>query len=697
MFLKQFRLLQGCITIIAAAAAILLVVESSSAQAVRLRSNINPTCTASNQTLKFADIYGDGNIAVMGTYGCKGAFIFDISDPDDPKLASHYNPMPNQSFLEAIVIGNRGYFGSGGTSPSAGTGGDGIHIVDLSNPYSPVLLGKVNTSNGGFSNIHEMMVFDQGASRYLLENSNSTGTTSMRILDITNPTAPVLKHTFSATNGGWIHAMHIRGNRLYLSAFFSNPRVEIFNIDNLAAQAPSFLGAVNVGLSSNHSTWTSEDGNYLYSAREISNSAVTNPGDIRVYDVSNPAAPFLIRSISMAELQLNAVTPHNPVVMGDKLYVSWYQAGTQVFDITTPNTPKRIGQYDTFGNAFTEEQRQELSKQDPSEMVCGRNLARETFISGYDGNWAVFPFLGEDKVLIGDLANGLFIVDVTEANSIARNKIADFDGDRRSDLSVYSPASGLWTTESSSGSDLHQVVWGEPGDVTISGDFDGDGKSDRGVWRPSNGRWYIYGSTEGFYSKEFGINGDVPVAADYDADGRTDLAVYRPSNNTWYLQQSLMGFRTRIWGTAGDIVTPGDFDGDGKADLAVWRPSNGTWYVLQSSSNIYYTVQWGQNGDKPLIGDFTGDKRVDYAIYRPTTGTWYVRNSADLSTTARGFGESGDTPIPADYDGDGKADIAVYRASNQNWFHVNSSDGGFVVRQFGAAGDVPVPAAAQPR
>ena len=83
------------------------------------------------------DIYGDGKIAVQGSFSCNGAFIYDISNPDTPVLASWYNPNNDQEFLEAIVVGNRGYFGSG-------NGGGGVHIVDLSNPYSPVLLGVVD-------------------------------------------------------------------------------------------------------------------------------------------------------------------------------------------------------------------------------------------------------------------------------------------------------------------------------------------------------------------------------------------------------------------------------------------------------------------------------------------------------------------------------------------------------------------------
>ena len=108
---------------------------SVDAQRVRLRSQTTPDCGV-NSTLKYSDLFGEGNIAVLGSYGCRGAFIFDITNPDRPVLASWYNPGANQQFLEAVVVGGRGYFGSGN--------GGGVHVVDLTDPYNPTLLGIVN-------------------------------------------------------------------------------------------------------------------------------------------------------------------------------------------------------------------------------------------------------------------------------------------------------------------------------------------------------------------------------------------------------------------------------------------------------------------------------------------------------------------------------------------------------------------------
>ncbi len=675
------------------------------AQKVRLRSQITPTCT-SNQgsSLKFSDLTGSGNIVVLGGYGCKGAFIFDVSNPDAPVLAAHYNPAPAQHFLEAIVIGNRAYFGSGGASgPGSSTGGDGVHIVDLTNPAVPVLLGKVNTSSGGgYSNIHEMIVHGN----FLIENSNSFGTKNLKVINISNPAAPVFIRDIVPTEAVWIHAMHTRGNRLFTSGWGSSTnlaKTEIYDMTGMSAsQAPVLLGAIEDTTTttfgnSMHSSWTSEDGNYLYSAREIGNSVNVSPGDIRVYNITNPATPLLVNKISMAQLGLNAVTPHNPVVMGNKLYVSWYQAGVQVFDLTDPVNPKRIGQYDAFPSAFTEEQRAEIASNDESDIICGLNRSTGNAISGYNGTWAVYPFLGEDKVLVGDLAAGLLIVDVTGTNTTPKNVISDFDGDKKTDFSVYSPATGQWITESSSNGGTNIVNWGLPGDVIAAGDYDGDGKTDRAVWRPSNGTWYVVYSSGFLGETRFGLTGDVPAAADYDADGKTDFAVWRPSNGTWYILQSTLGYRQQQWGLNGDKVLTGDYEGDGKADLAVWRPSNGTWYILRSSSNIAIIQSWGLNGDKPLFADFDGDGQTELTVYRPSEANWYMFNSATNSITIYTFGFADDVPIPADYDGDGKADVAVYRPSTNVWYRVGSIGVTYNERQFGTANDKASPSSVQPQ
>ena len=272
----------------------------------------------------------------------------------------------------------------------------------------------------------------------------------------------------------------------------------------------------------------------------------------------------------------------------------------------------------------------------------------------------------------------------------------DFDGDDKTDLSIFRPATGDWWYLRSSDGQNRAFGFGNSSDKLVPGDYTGDGKTDIAVWRPSSGEWFILRSEEvSYYAFPFGANGDVPVPADYDADGRTDAAVFRPSNATWYVSKSSGGTIVQQFGSAGDVPVPADYDGDGRADIAIYRPSLGQWWLGRSTAGVI-SVTFGNAADKPVQGDHTGDGKADVAFFRPTTRDWFVLRSETLSTYySFPFGADGDVPTPGDYDGDRKIDAAVFRPSNSTWY-VNRSTSGTLIQTFGQTGDIPVPSSFVP-
>lgn len=277
------------------------------------------------------------------------------------------------------------------------------------------------------------------------------------------------------------------------------------------------------------------------------------------------------------------------------------------------------------------------------------------------------------------------------ANPVPKNKNADFDGDGRTDVSIFRPDGGLWYVFNSATSTVTITQFGGAGDILTPGDFDGDGKTDRAVFRPSEGVWYTLGKAGVFAGRQFGSVGDIPAAADYNGDGKTDLALFRPSTGVWYIanSDSLGTFTIIQFGASGDKPVTGDYDGDGRSDIAVWRPSTGDWYVINSSNGGVSIFHFGASIDKPAQGDFDGDGKTDFAILRD--GIWYIMQSTAGFTAAQ-FGVAGDVPTTGDYDGDGRADIAVWRPSTGVWYMLQST-AGFGAITFGSPGDRSVPSA----
>ncbi|MGB7923464.1 MAG: Ig-like domain-containing protein [Pyrinomonadaceae bacterium] len=286
-------------------------------------------------------------------------------------------------------------------------------------------------------------------------------------------------------------------------------------------------------------------------------------------------------------------------------------------------------------------------------------------------------------------------VSITVNQRGAGSLIADFDGDGKTDISVFRPADGYWHIFQSAEGIPTAQQWGASGDKPAPGDYDGDGKTDVAVFRPTDGNWYILRSSDSsFIAQSWGLNADKPVAADFDGDGKTDIAVFRPAEGNWYILRSSDGsFTAQQWGTSEDKPAPGDYDGDGKADLAVFRPSANTWYILRSSDNALSAQSWGLSADKPVAADFDGDGKTDIAVFRPSTSTWHILNSSDGSTRSQQWGLSTDRPAPGDYDGDGKTDVAVFRPSNATFYILKSTDSAMQASQWGANGDLPAPSA----
>ena len=287
--------------------------------------------------------------------------------------------------------------------------------------------------------------------------------------------------------------------------------------------------------------------------------------------------------------------------------------------------------------------------------------------------------------------NGGFDVFVSKFG--IQSKFIDFDGDGKTDISIFRPAPGEWWINRSSTGTTFATQFGQTSDKIVPADYTGDGKTDVAFWRPSTGQWFVLRSEDfTFFAFPFGANGDVPVPADYDGDGKADATVFRSIGATWFISKSSGGTTIQGFGSPTDAPVPADYDGDGKADLAIYRANGGNqeWWYQKSSNNTVAALVFGITGDKAVQGDYTGDGKTDIAVWRPSNGNWFILRSEDLTFFAFPFGTNGDIPAPGDYDGDGKTDAAVFRPSAATWF-LNRSTAGTQIVGFGLSTDRPLP------
>jgi hypothetical protein len=357
---------------------------------VRLVSNVRPSMNPIN----YGDVWAENDIACLGVWlnysGYNyGVGIYSISNPAAPALLSIYSPNPtSQNQFELGAVKNRiGYFGS--------WSGGGLHIVSLTNAASPSLLCRVGATTGnvtnGFDRVHTIWL----ERNYLYEAAHVAGIVSVKVFDISNPSLPVYLRDIVTTNTTKVHQITVRtkgaATILYTSGWGgnddSNPaspgQTDIWDVGNIGTQPAQWLGRVYSGYNS-HSSYPTPDGNTLVVCRE------TPGGDVKLYDISNPGTlpinPVPLVTITPASMGLEADIPHNPVVVSNYLFLSWYQNGIQIFDITDRSKPVRLGFYDTFAGSAA---------------------------SSYEGNWGVFPHLGFDKVLLSDIQSGLYVMDFT--------------------------------------------------------------------------------------------------------------------------------------------------------------------------------------------------------------------------------------------------------------------------------------------
>jgi choice-of-anchor B domain-containing protein len=342
----------------------------------------------------FVDLDDLREYAVIGLN--TGTAIVDVTDPVSPRVVGAVKG-PTSSWRE-IKVYQRWNAARGrhdawayvvSEAPTAG-----LQIIDLSN--LPASVSHVATFRG-FETAHTIFLanvdprsgvrnVDDVPPVLYIEGSDQ----GFLALDLSDPVAPTISGRLLNSYVHDVWAGVFRGPRASrcgpghdpceVVADWGGDTVRLVDFTNKSS--PVVLSALHYDeLGYAHSGWISRDGNYLFSFDEGDELVRGGNSRIRVLDISDLAFPRVAAVWTSTTLAIE----HNGYVVGDRLYVSYYERGVTVLDVNVPTAPRETAFFDTY----------------PAS-----DNAR------FHGAWGVYPFLPSGTILVSNIdgAGGLFLL-----------------------------------------------------------------------------------------------------------------------------------------------------------------------------------------------------------------------------------------------------------------------------------------------
>ena len=329
-----------------------------------------------------------------------GTHFIDVTDTDNIFEAFFVEGrVANASIIHRDYHDHNGYLYA-----VCDEGASSLQIIDLQS--LPDSISVVYDSDQLLRTSHNIFIDQDNDRLYSCAHRGAqTGYSALRVLDIQDPLNPVdLLGTNSFENFfvGHVHDAYLEDNIGY---FNCGPDgfaiVDMTNLDSLVVLAS--LEPDDYPQSGyNHSGWLTEEDDIYYMADENHGLA------IKVLDVSEFPDVETINTFNVG-IDFPTAIPHNLIVLGDYLYVSYYYNGLQIYDISDKVNPVRVMHY-------------------PTSSIPNSN--------SYEGAWGVYPFLPSGNILVSDMQEGLFVIEgvssivsvedtVLETFSIYPNPVVD--------------------------------------------------------------------------------------------------------------------------------------------------------------------------------------------------------------------------------------------------------------------------------
>ena len=245
---------------------------------------------------------------------------------------------------------------------------EGLMIIDMS--YLPDSVQLVKTVDTGpiWGSVTSHNISIDTVQGYLYAEGNGfPNGDAVVILNLADPVNPAFVNSFGPSTG--IHDLYAMNDTVYLAEGGSAS----FSIWDLSSKlSPQMLKRVFIPSEGYvHNIWPTDDGSHVVTTEEVP------PGlTVKFWDIQNLDSVQLV-----AEYLGPSGLAHNAHVQDDTLYLSHYESGISILDISDPSNPVELTLFDTYVSNNPE----------------------------YNGCWGIYPHTGNDLLYASNM-DGVFFV-----------------------------------------------------------------------------------------------------------------------------------------------------------------------------------------------------------------------------------------------------------------------------------------------
>jgi hypothetical protein len=278
-----------------------------------------------------ADVYvakGHAYVVSLPLLGRPGGLsVFDVSDKRAPVLRKSIS-FPQDNYWNGVWAKDDALYVASADS--------GLLVFDIANPADPQYLRALPGDEGPID-VHTVIV--EGDVLYAMSPYPNAETL---IFDVKDAKAPRLLNRYKAvivdasTGDQFPHDAFPFEGRLYINHWANGLLIADVSKPEFAKLAGMYV----YPRATSHTTRVIRRGSRLIAFEGGEDWGA----HLRVLDVTDPAEPRLLGEYRLRP----GVSIHNMDVKGDRLYLSHYQDGLRVLDITVPWLPREVAHYNTY-------------------------------------------------------------------------------------------------------------------------------------------------------------------------------------------------------------------------------------------------------------------------------------------------------------------------------------------------------------